>query len=124
MKNGMDTIIGSGVLMPALVWLIFNYAQPTSYVVAASAQEERMEALPNCVYEGGTNLYITGDCAACEEQKAVFGDGFEMIKTTFCENGACERRDITKFPTWIIKGEKYESVFSLERISALSGCRL
>ena len=124
MKNGMDMMIGSGVLMLAVVWFLFNSIQPTGYVVAAPTQEEMMEAFLNCVYESGTNLYITGDCAACEEQKAIFGDGFEMIKTTLCENGVCERSDVTKFPTWIIKGEKYESVFSLEHVSALSGCRL
>jgi hypothetical protein len=122
MKKGTDMMIASGVLMCALIWVLFNSIQPTGYTVAA-VQNEKMESFMNCVYDGGATLYVNDGCEDCEKQKAVFGGSFDGLKYVECEN-VCERSDVTRFPTWIINGEKYEGSLSLEQVSALTGCKL
>jgi len=126
MKNGMDMMIASGGMMLVLLAVIFysmGPAQTTGYAVAAPASEERMEAFATCVYESGATLYLSDSCPECEEQKALFGENFDAIKTVLCE-GNCDRSDVTKFPTWIINGGKYEGKVSLEELSELTGCKL
>lgn len=53
----------------------------------------------------------------------MLGGSLDGLKYVICE-GKCERSDVTKFPTWIIKGEKYESMLSPKSISELTGCSL
>ncbi len=124
MKKGTDMMIASGVLMCAVIaTLFYSINQPTGYMSAAPA-DERTDAFVSCVYESGATLYLSDSCGPeCEEQKALFGDSFGTVKIIFCE-GACARSDVTKFPTWMIDGGKYEGVLSLDELGQLTGCKL
>ena len=123
MKDGIDMVIMSAVLMCISVAIVFySINQPTGYAVAITP-EETMESFVNCVYEDGATLYITDGCSNCEEQKAMFGGKLDGLKYVICED-RCERSDVTNFPTWTIKGRKYEGALSLKDISELTGCSL
>jgi hypothetical protein len=125
MKRGIDMTIASGVMMLALLALIFySSGKTTGLAVAASDAGDGMASFAACVYEKGATLYVSSGCPDCEEQKSLFGESFANIKSSFCEGECDGRSDITKFPTWIINGKKYEGKMTLEKLGELTGCRL
>ncbi len=123
MRDGMDMMIASGTLMLILIAVIFYSIKPPTYTGFMTAEfvDVDIESFAKCIYKSGATLYISDNCERCEEQKNVFGENFEHLNPIECEN-TCERKDVTKFPTWVFKGKKYESVLSLKRISELTGC--
>jgi len=121
MRKGTDLMIVSGILMAVIVGSLFYAIKTTGYAVAAD-NENGMEQFARCVYESGATVYISLDPES-QEQMNMFGEYSDSIKYVICE-GACERRDITKFPTWVIEGSKYESELSLDKISELTGCKI
>ncbi len=69
-------------------------------------------------------LYVKVGCPACEAQEKMFGENYKYLKTIDChyELQKCIDAQITGTPTWIINGEKYPSVQSLEKLKELTGC--
>jgi hypothetical protein len=67
-------------------------------------------------------LYTQLGCHACKIQQDMFGENYQYLNVVDCwiEREKCE--GIKKTPTWIIKGEKYEKVLSIEKLKELTGC--
>jgi hypothetical protein len=67
-------------------------------------------------------LYTRLGCSHCKTQEEMFGENYQYINSIDCffEQEKCA--DITGTPTWIIKGEKYEGVQSIEKLRELTGC--
>lgn len=70
-------------------------------------------------------------CPACSKQKELFGDrAFRLIKYIECDprgTGAqpqlCREQQIRAYPTWMIRGKRYEGVRSLAELAELSQFR-
>ncbi len=71
-----------------------------------------------------SQVYVQLGCHACEKQKDLFGGSYQYINIVDCfyEREKCINANITATPTWIIKGEKYVGVQSLEKLQELTGC--
>jgi len=67
-------------------------------------------------------LYVQLGCHACETQEKMFGDNYQFLKTIDCfyEKEKCVGIEAT--PTWLIDGEKYRGVQSIEKLKGLTGC--
>jgi len=69
-------------------------------------------------------LYYQPSCSHCIEQEKLFGENVEyltMIDCTQSENQQqCIDVGITATPTWIINGEKYIGVQSVEKLKELT----
>lgn len=66
-------------------------------------------------------LYVQKGCHACEIQEEMFGEDIQYITIIDCfyERDKCE--GITATPTWIINGETYTGVQSIEKLKELTG---
>lgn len=69
-----------------------------------------------------SQLYTQLGCHACETQEKLFGDNYQYLNMVDCwfEQEKCP--DIQYTPTWIIKGETYTGVQSIEKLKDLTGC--
>ena len=74
-----------------------------------------------CIGEN-SELYIQLGCHACVAQEEMFGESKEYLNTIDCfyKREKCE--GITYTPTWIINGEKYVGVQSIEQLKELTNC--
>ncbi len=79
------------------------------------------EAVAKCIGEN-SKLYVQLGCTHCETQEKMFGAYVSYLDRTDCfyERDAC--KDIKVTPTWIIKGQTYEGVQSIEELKQLTGC--
>ena len=81
------------------------------------------EELAKCIGEN-SELYIQLGCHACESQENLFGKNYDQITLIDCfyQREECLANQIEATPTWIIGGEKYRGVRSLEELKQLTGC--
>jgi hypothetical protein len=86
-------------------------------------KQETPEATAKCIGENSV-LYTQLGCHACEIQEDLFGESYEQLNKIDCfyEMEKCSTKGITATPTWIIKGEKYVGVQSIEKLKELTGC--
>lgn len=114
MKKNVTAIITFlvifGVVILASV-LINNKKQGTSDEIA------------KCIGENSI-LYTQLGCHACETQKELFGESYNSLNKIDCyyTPEKCITANITATPTWIIKGEKYVGVQSIEELKELTNC--
>ncbi len=81
------------------------------------------EALVQCIADN-SQLIVKEGCPVCAAQEKIF-EGymgkFDLIDCSI-ESQKCIDLGITHVPTWIINGEKYEGVQSIEKLKELTGC--
>jgi hypothetical protein len=71
-------------------------------------------------------LYVQTGCIHCKEQEDLFGVNVKYLHIFDCaaskENAlVCSLGGITATPTWIINGEKYTGVQSVDKLKELTG---
>ena len=74
-----------------------------------------------CIAEN-SELYVQLGCHTCEIQEEMFGNNYEYLNTIDCFYEGDKCSDIQSTPTWVIKGEIYEKVLSIEKLEELTGC--
>lgn len=69
-----------------------------------------------------SELYTQLGCHACENQEKLFGNNYQHLNVIDCffEMDRCS--NIERTPTWIINGEKYIGLQSIEKLKELTGC--
>ena len=69
-------------------------------------------------------LYVKTTCGHCSQQEDLLGDCKELFDIINCaiEPKKCIEQGITGVPTWIINGEKYKGVQSLEKLKRITRC--
>ena len=74
-----------------------------------------------CIGEN-SEFYVQLGCNACRHQEEMFGENKKYLNIIDCwfEGEKCLNIEYT--PTWIIKGEKYIGVQSIEKLKELTGC--
>lgn len=86
-----------------------------------SRKAETPDEVAKCIGRNSV-LYIQLGCHACETQKKLFGESYQYLNKIDCWFEGDKCLDIQKTPTWIIKGEKYEGVQSIDKLKELTGC--
>ena len=81
------------------------------------------EKVIQCIAEN-SQLIIKEGCPACASQENLLKENIDKFNVTDCsvESKKCIDLGITHVPTWIINGEKYEGVQSIEKLKELTGC--
>lgn len=69
-----------------------------------------------------TILYTQLGCHACENQEKLFGENYNQVTVIDCFYEMEKCSEIQYTPTWIIKGEKYTGVQSIEKLKEITGC--
>lgn len=83
---------------------------------------ETSKEVAECIGKN-SKLYVQLGCHRCEQQEDLFGDNYKYLNAIDCwfERDKCEGIEST--PTWIIKGEKYDEVLSIQTLQELTGCQ-
>jgi len=81
------------------------------------------EKVMSCI-ASKSHMYGSATCPHCAEQKQILGSYVSLFNITDCyaDIGVCNNEKIEYFPTWIIGGEKYIGVKSIEELKTISNC--
>ena len=88
-------------------------------------ENPRLQALAEHLDRTGAKFYGAFWCPKCQEQKKAFGASGERLPYVECSpngrNGGiafeCSSAAVTAFPTWAIRGQRYQSVLSAEELA-------
>ena len=108
-KRILITII---IVLAVIGFSVILLVKNNNYVSATTAR---------CIGEN-SELYIQLGCHACGIQLEKFGEKEKYLNVIDCfyEREKCE--GIMYTPTWVINGEKYIGVHSIEELKELCGC--
>ena len=95
---------------------------------AAGPEDPYLKALATHLQDSGARFYGAYWCPACQAQKALFTASVERLPYVECTPGGRSgpravdgvTRNIQEYPTWIIDGQRYPGVVSVERLARLS----
>jgi hypothetical protein len=79
------------------------------------------EDLAKCI-GSRSQLYVQTGCFHCVDQEKLFGDYLKYLNSTDCFLTPEKCADISLTPTWVINGQKYIGVQSIENLKVLTGC--
>jgi uncharacterized membrane protein/thiol-disulfide isomerase/thioredoxin len=87
--------------------------------------DPQLQALADHLQRSEAKFYGAFWCPACQEQKSLFGPAAEQLPYVECSpNGrqgvlarACIEENISGYPTWIIRGRRYQQVLSAEELA-------
>ena len=104
-------------ITPIIIIAIVSLA----FFVISKNKNETPDEIAKCIGKNSI-LYIQLGCSACKTQENLFGESYQYLTKVDCwfERDKCT--EIQKTPTWIIKGEKYEGVQSIEKLKELTNC--
>jgi|SRR3989344_2231818 len=67
-------------------------------------------------------IYTQLGCHACENQEEIFRNNYQYLNIVDCFYEKEKCKDIERTPTWLINGEKYIGVKTIEELKELTGC--
>lgn len=93
-----------------------------SIIILNRQHPETSEEVAKCIGKNSI-LYTQYGCHACETQEKIFGENYQYLNIIDCfeDQSACLGK-IRGTPTWIIDGEKYIGVKSIEELRNITGC--
>ncbi|HSU72695.1 MAG TPA: hypothetical protein VLJ21_02505 [Candidatus Binatia bacterium] len=92
------------------------------FIGVGFAMPGHLDGFAQCLKEKNAILYGAIEwCHYTQEQAGMFGKSFKYLDYRDYRDAPIE---IKKTPTWLINGQAYENVQSLERLSAITGCPL
>jgi hypothetical protein len=86
-------------------------------------------ALADHLTKTGARMYGASWCPHCKDQKALFGSAASRLPYVECSPqgqgtpvaAVCKEARIESYPTWVINGERIESVLTLTELGDKSG---
>ena len=114
------------VLVPAMLLIAAAQAGWLS-----PPDDPRLEPLAVHLSESGAKYYGAFWCPNCQKQKRLFGRSAEKLPYVECSpngrNGTiafeCAAQSIDSFPTWIIRGQRYNGLLSADELARHSRFR-
>lgn len=112
--------------LAAGVVLAFHLAHRTP---AASADSLFAEQLAEHLTRSGAKFYGASWCGHCQDQKTLFGTAASRLPFIECKPAGpsgsmtrlCLENRIERFPTWVIKGQRFGGVLTLPDLASKSG---
>jgi hypothetical protein len=124
-----------GVKLGAIALISCGFAIAPRFTAPVMAQEVAQVTAQNLIthlQSINARMYGAHWCPHCQAQRELFGSANVLVNAGIyveCAQGGptratpwlCTWNRIRAYPTWIINGERYEGVQSLERVAAISG---
>jgi len=79
-----------------------------------------LDDFAKCLTEKGAVMYGATFCQYSHAQKGMFGSSSQFLEI----KDFTKDENVKKTPTWLITGNYYENVQSLDRLASLTGCTL
>lgn len=94
----------------------------------APREDPQSQALASHLQRSGAKFYGTFWCPTCQEQKRLFGPSAKRLPYVECtpdgRNGllarVCIEEKINRYPTWIIREQRYSQLLNIEELTRLS----
>ena len=115
-----------GVAVVAILALHLHYA---GYWGDTQGPEDPwVRSLAEHLSKSDAKFYGASWCPHCTEQKQLFGGSVKRIPYVECSPGGpkapsapiCKEKNITTYPTWIINGQRYTGIQTLDALAQLS----
>ena len=88
-----------------------------------------LAAVITCLNDNDATLYGAYWKRDVKNQKEIFGDSIDQVNYIECDSNVeegqpqlCEDAGITTYPSWVIDGETYEGMQSLEELAEITSC--
>lgn len=125
----MDTAALKRKLLIAAIVLV---AAAAVYFFGVYKPSHKYDAFARCLSQKQVKMYGAYWCPHCTDQKDKFSAAFQYVTYIECgikgqrgQTQECQQAGIKQFPTWVFPdGEKHEGEYSLETLSAKTGCDL
>lgn len=96
---------------------------------AAGPEDPYARTVAEALVASGAKFYGAAWCPHCQEQKRIFGASGRRLPYVECApNGpraapatACVAEQITGYPTWIVNGNRYPRMLSVEQLGRMVG---
>ncbi|AGA32996.1 Vitamin K epoxide reductase [Thioalkalivibrio nitratireducens DSM 14787] len=119
-------------------WLLRSAGAGAALVVAlhlyqsdllSRPEDPRLAALAIHLEASGARYYGASWCPSCRQQQRLFGAAAERLPYVECSPGGrgtpmaatCVSAGIANYPTWIIRGRRFEDVLEPEELAHLAG---
>ncbi len=119
-------------------WLLRSAGAGLAVVVAlhlyssdllSRPENPRLAALATHMQESGVRYYGASWCPSCRDQSRLFGAASDRLPYVECSPGGrgtpmaqvCVAAGIAAYPTWIIRGRRFEEVLQPRELARLSG---
>jgi uncharacterized membrane protein len=110
--------------LAAVAFLVVGYAASAPQI----ATNDYATGLAQHLAAQGVKFYGAYWCPHCADQKRMFGNAAALLPYIECDARSpagrpqvCLEAGVRAFPTWDIKGARYEGVLSLDELARLSG---
>ncbi len=111
-------------MLAAVGLLLLGYGASAPQVAA----NDYATGLAKHLSASGAKFYGAYWCPHCADQKAMFGPAAALPPYIECDPRSpvgrpqvCAAAGVRAYPTWEIKGQRYEGVLSLDELAGLSG---
>ncbi len=116
--NKKTTMILVIAAIIAIIILVYYFQ------INSNPEEKTMKCIAK-----NSELYVLKTCSHCAQQKIMLRNYIDLFEITDCgdntkkcvEDGIIED-DKVSIPSWIINGEKYTGVRTIEQLKELTGC--
>jgi len=117
----MVKLICKETLIMTLIILFIVLTISMIFIMKNNNSED--EEIMRCIAEN-SEVYTSRTCSHCAEQEKILGEYLEIFNITEClaNQEKCAENGITSVPTWIINGQFYPGVKSIEELKQLTGC--
>jgi uncharacterized membrane protein len=120
----LGTVAMAAVILVSALHLYYR----ERLVPATGAESSKLRALAHHLDATGARFYGASWCGRCTDQKAMFRDAAPLLPYVECapegrrgpQTPLCRTQRIERYPTWIIRGQRYEGPLEVEVLVALS----
>lgn len=118
MEPRVRVMFTAGVVLALIVgFYLFSdwFSKATGYVLG----EDQKAAFAHCLKDNGGVLYETADCADCEKQRSILGEGaYQVVPRITCGANKCQ--GLRSVPAWEIEGNLYYGIKTYKELDELS----
>lgn len=123
--SNRSLIVGGIIIAVAALALFVKWRD------AVSVPDPAKLALAECLTEKGVVMYGAYWCPHCQNQKEMFGDAWEKVRSVECavpgnpraQTQECRDAGIEGYPTWVFPdGSRISGEMPLRKLAEKSGC--
>ncbi len=115
--------------LAGIVVLVLHLHYAGVFDPAAGPERPHARAVAEALVASGAKFYGASWCPHCQDQKTLFGAAARRLPYVECSpNGPrapqateCIGADIKGYPTWIINGNRYQRLLSVEQLGRMIG---
>ena len=114
-------VVLTGGIIVVLVFGLYIFTDWFSKATGYVLGEDQKAAFANCLKEHGAVLYEGAECAACEKQRKILGEGaYAIIPRVMCGEDLC--KGLRSVPAWEIEGKLSYGTKTYAELDDLSIC--